>query len=88
MGRYFQPCSSHGGLGTSCRGRKQVNSISKSTVASAGLLLLRRVEKWDVKAVLDGVLVVLSSKNVEELCILHGTTSKALSPPIQGQSVL
>lgn len=64
-------------------------------MAPVGVSLLKRVGKWNVEAAMEqavllgGVLVVVSSEHTEELCILHCTSSKALSPPPpQGDSLL
>lgn len=51
-------------------------------MAPAGVLIVKRVERWVVKAAMEqavllgGVLVVVSSKHREDLCILHCTSSK------------
>lgn len=55
-------------------------------MAPAGVSLLKRVEKWDIKAVLLGGVVVVSSKHMEELCVLHRISSKA-TPPLPPRRV-
>lgn len=55
-------------------------------MAPKGVLLLKRVEQRVVEAVLLGG-VMVSSKHVEEFCILHCTSLKAPLPCPHGESL-